>query len=279
MSQYSALKKVSSSLKTLIAATIALVVIFPVAWIILTSLKDPQMMFRIPATIFPENIYIGNYFSVMRMSKFLRYFLNSVIITFFASMLNLTIATLAAFSCSRFKFKGKNIFLACVILTQIMPAATMLIPIYKMWVDLSMINTYSALIITQSVILIPLALWMLVGFFQSIPKEIDEAAIIDGCSPLMVLYYILLRLARPAILASAIYVSMNVWQEFMISMTLTTSDSMRPLMVGLYSFIGERTTNWGPLMAAAVLTTIPIICFVGFTQNQFTHGLGGAVKG
>ena len=119
---------------------------------------------------------------------------------------------------------------------------------------------------------------MLTGFFNTIPKEVDEAALIDGCSRMQTLAKIILPLARPALFASATYIFINVWQEFLFSITFTTTDSMRTLPVGLYSFIGERATDWGPLMAGAVITTIPILLFFGFSQKNFTHGVAGAVK-
>ena len=169
--------------------------------------------------------------------------------------------------------------LGVVVLTQILPGITLLIPIYSIWAKLQLIDTHISLIITYAMLNIPLTLWMLVGFFNTVPKEIDSAATIDGCSKMGTLYYILLPLSKPALFASAIYISLNVWQEFVMASILTTTDRMRTVMVGLYSFVGEKSTNWGMLMAAAVLISIPVMCFFSLTQKQFANGLAGSVKG
>lgn len=267
------------SVQGIIGAALAVAIVFPILWIVLTSIKPGDDMFRIPVTIIPENPTLTNYFIVFGMSKFLRYFINSLIVTVCSTVFNLVCSLLAAYALDRFVFRGKQLLLGSVMLTQIMPAASTIIPIYRMWSSLRMIDTYPALIITLAMTSMPLTLWMLIAFIHSVPKELDEAAAIDGCTPMMILFRILLPLTKPAIFASAIYVSLNVWQEFMVSMTLVTTERMRTLMFGLYSFVGEKLTNWGPLMAAAVLTTIPVMIFFGATQKQFTHGVTGAVKG
>jgi len=262
-----------------ISLFIAFMVAFPIIWIIFTSLKNNEEMFRIPVAILPTEFYYKNYLDVLGLSKFLGYFFNSFVITVFSTIINIIFSALAAFAFSRFNFKGKTGMLGIVVLTQILPGVTLLIPIYSFWVKFRLINTHLSLIITYAMLNIPLTLWMLVGFFNTVPKEIDSAATIDGCSKMGTLYYILLPLSKPALFASAIYVSLNVWQEFLMASIMTTTEKMRTVMVGLYSFVGEKSTNWGMLMAAAVLISIPVMCFFSLTQKQFANGLAGSVKG
>lgn len=267
------------SLQSVVGIAVGIIVVFPVVWIILTSLKQAGDMFRLPITILPQNPTLQNYVEVLGKSKFARYFLNSLIVTVSATLINLVVAVLAAYAVDRFGFKGRKLFLGSVMLTQVMPVASVIIPIYQLWTWLGLIDTYPALIATQAISTIPLTLWLMVGFFSGIPKELDEAGAIDGCGRMMTLWRILLPLLKPAVFAAAIYVSLQVWQEFMMSMTLVTSENMRTLMFGLYSFVGEKLTNWGPLMAASVITTIPVIIFFTLTQKHFVNGVTGAVKG
>ena len=264
---------------SIIGIIFAIIVIFPVVWIVFTALKSNEEMFAIPVRVFPTSIYLQNFIDVLSMERFRRYFFNSLVVTVLATIINIAIAALAAFAFSRFQFKGKIPMLGIIILTQVLPGVALLIPIYQFWVDMGLINTHASLFVTYALLNLPLTLWLLIGFFNAVPRDIDEAALIDGCSKILTLIYILLPLSKPALFASAIYVSMGIWQEFMIASVLTTNDHMRTLMVGLFSFVGERTTNWGLLMAASVLITIPVMCFFGITQKQFSHGLAGAVKG
>lgn len=262
-----------------LASILALLIIFPAVWIILTSIKPYDDMFAIPVKFLPERICLAHYEMVLAMDNFRRYFFNSVIVSTISTVVNIVLAALAAFAFSRYQFRGSKILLGSVVLTQLFPAAVLLIPLYKLWAGLRLLDTYSSLVATYAIITLPLSIWMLTGFFNTIPKEVDEAALIDGCSRMQTLAKIILPLARPALFASATYIFINVWQEFLFSITFTTTDSMRTLPVGLYSFIGERATDWGPLMAGAVITTIPILLFFGFSQKNFTHGVAGAVKG
>lgn len=262
-----------------IAGILALLIIFPAVWIILTSIKPYDDMFAIPVKFFPDTICFEHYEIVLGMSNFRRYFVNSVVVSTISTLVNIVLAALAAFAFSRYRFRGSKVLLGSVVLTQLFPAAVLLIPLYKLWAGLRLLDTYSCLVVTYAITTLPLSIWMLTGFFNTIPKEVDEAALIDGCSRMQTLVKIILPLARPALFASATYIFINVWQEFLFSITFTTTDLMRTLPVGLYSFIGERATDWGPLMAGAVITTIPILVFFGFSQKNFTHGVAGAVKG
>lgn len=268
----------SSAIHLLLAGLLVIIIIFPVLWIIITSIKPDNEMFSIPVTFFPKKINFSNYLDVLQMDRFHRYFLNSIVVTVGATFINIFFSLITGYSFSRFKFKGAKVLLTLIILTQLFPAAVLLIPLYKMWAELRLLNTYPSLILTYAVFTLPLSIWMLTGFMNTIPEEIDQSALVDGCSKWQSLFRIILPLSKPGIMASAIYVFIVVWQEFLFALTFINSDLMRTLPIGLYSFIGERVTDWGPLMAASVFTTIPIIVFFMVSQTQFTHGVAGAVK-
>lgn len=265
-------------LYVLFVAALALVSFFPIIWIFLTSLKEAREMFSTPIRILPKQVTYDNYKMIFEDARFIRYFGNTLFVTVVSTTLNVTISAFAAFGFSRYQIKGRKGMLLAIVVTQLFPGSVLLIPLYKFWVSLGLIDTYWALILTNTISRLPLSVWLLFGFFETVPKEIDEAARVDGCSRLYSLFVILLPLSKPAILAAIIYTALNVWQEFLFSLTFTVSQRMYTLMVGLYTFIGENGVEWGALMAASILTTIPVIVFFGMTQKQFTNGISGAVK-
>jgi len=192
----------------------------------------------------------------------------------------LVCTSLATFSLSRFKFRGKTAFLLIVLLTQLMPITTLIIPLYISLGKMGMMNNRAALIVIYSAIQIPIATWLLLGYFNSIPREIDEAARIDGCSSLGVLTRILLPLAKPGLMAVSLTVAIFVWQDLILAMTFTSVDAMRPLMAGVSNSIQRAGIKWGQMTATGVIACIPIMVIYVFLQRYLVEGLtGGAVKG
>lgn len=258
---------------------LVLIVMSPIIWIISSSFRPRSELFSIPATFMSENLTLDNYHTILFMAKFRRYFLNSSIVSVSTTILTIFLASLAAFSFSRFRFKGRIFLLISVILTQFFPAATLLIPTYMAWGSLGLLNTYICLILTYTIFTLPLSVWILTAFFNTVPQEIDEAAEIDGCSKMRTYFSIVMPLSKPGIVASAIYIFIIIWQEFLFAITFTSSTEMRTLPVGLYSFIGERITDWGPLMAGTVFTILPVFFLFMAIQRHFISGVMGAVKG
>lgn len=271
-------KKAGNGVYVGFVACLAFISFFPVIWILITSFKEAREMFATPIRIFPSRITLHNYRMILEDLRFLRYFGNTLFVTAAATALNILIAAFAAFGFSRYPVKGKRGMLLGIVVTQLFPGSVILIPLYKLWVALGLIDTCWALILTNAISRLPLSIWMLYGFFETVPREIDEAARVDGCSRLRSLFAILLPLSVPAIMAAVIYTSLNVWQEFLFALTFTVTQKRYTLMVGLYTFIGENGVEWGALMAASILTTLPVIAFFGMTQKQFTNGISGAVK-
>ena len=255
-------------------------ILFPLYWMLGASLKTEAEIFRVPPTFFPDSAVFENYRFAWTQTQIPTYFLNSVGYVFGTLAVVLVCGSLAAYSLSRFKFRAKPIFLLIVLLTQLMPMTTLIVPLFVSFGRLGLLNSRAALIAVYSAIQMPIAIWLLLAYFNSIPKEIDEAARIDGCTSLQILLRIILPLSKPGIMAVSLSVSIWVWQELMLAMTFTSVDAMRPLMAGVSASIARAGIRWGQMNATGMIACIPIILSYIFLQRYLVEGLtGGAVKG
>jgi len=254
-------------------------VLFPFYWMVATSLKSTSDIFAIPPTWIPAHPTLGAYANLANDPLFPRYFLNSVIVAGLTTVLALIVGSLAAFALARFRFRGGATLSTGLLLTQLLPQATLLVPLFLIWTQLHLYNTPIALVLTYLTFALPVATWLLLSFFDSIPVDIEEQALIDGCSRLQSFYYILLPLSRGGLGGTAIYVFLAAWSEFVFALTFISSDSLRTLPVGLSLFIGQHSTAWSDLMAGATVTTIPVLVLFLAIQRFFVAGLtAGAVK-
>lgn len=255
------------------------IILVPLLWILLSSFKPYADIFAVPPRFFPSQLTFENFTQALGAANFQRYFLNSFIYSSGSALIDILLGAPAAYALSKFTFAGRRPLVLFVLGTQFFPAATLLIPLYMFWSNVHLFNTYPSLIVTYAAFTMPVCIWLLVGFFQAISREIEEAAAIDGCTSLGVLFQITLPLARSGIIACAVYVYINVWQDFLLALTLTNSDDMRPLSVGLYSFIGQFVTQWNLLMAASVAVAIPVLILFLAVQRYFIQGIAaGAIK-
>lgn len=255
-------------------------VIFPLYWMVVTSLKPESDIFKTPPTLIPETITTENYVYAWTQTKIPVYFLNSVIYALGTLAVVLVCASLAAYSLSRFKFRGKAGYLVVILLTQLMPLTSLIVPLYVSFGALGLLNSRAALIVFYSAIQIPVATWLLLSYFNSIPKDIDEAARIDGCNNIQILYKMVLPMAKPGLMAVSLSVIISIWQELMVAMTFTNVDSMRPLMAGVSAAVTKSGVKWGQMTATGVIACVPIIIAYIFLQKYLVEGLtGGAVKG
>lgn len=227
----------------------------------------------------------SNYVDMWRNVNFGLYLKNSVIICGFTTLFAMIFATLAAYSLSRFKFPGADLFSNTVLATQMIPMIMYLIPIYIMFVKFTMFSgipvkgTYPGIILIYSAWFLPFSIWILRGFFASIPKELEEAALIDGCSRLRVFWHVALPLAMPGIIATGIYTFLNAWDELMFAWVLTNADTMT-IPVGIRLFVGNYQNRFDLMMAAATVATIPVVVLFFLLQKHIVRGLtAGAVKG
>ena len=259
---------------------VTLIILFPFYWMIVTSFKSESEIYMTPPSLFPQYITAENYEFALFKTSIPIYFLNSIFYAVCTLLVVLIFASLAAYSMSRFYFRGKRGFLIFVLLSQLMPLTTLIVPLYVSFGQFGLINSRIGLIAIYVAIQTPIALWLLIGYFNSIPKEIDEAARIDGCSNFGILYKIILPLAKPGIMAVSLSVVIAIWQELMLAMTFTNVDSLRPLMAGVSAAVTKSGVKWGQINATGIITCIPIILLYCFCQKYLIKGLtGGAVKG
>ena len=271
---------VQKPLIALIIIIVTLLILFPLYWMLSTSLKYESEVFRLPPTLFPDTITTENFVFAWTETSMPLYFMNSGIYVLGTLLVVLFCASLASYSISRFKFKGKAVFLLLVLLTQLMPITTLIVPLFISLGNLDMMNSRFSMIVIYAAIQIPIAIWLLLGYFNSIPGDIDEAARIDGCSNLAILFRIILPLAKPGLMAVSLTITIFVWQDLILAMTFTSIDSLRPVMAGVSASIQRAGIKWGQMTATGVLACIPIIILYIFLQRNLVEGLtGGAVKG
>lgn len=260
----------------ILAAVLALL---PFAWAFLTSVKLQHQIYAFPPEIFPRPFTLFNYASEFQGGLAQGLF-NSAFVSFFAVVLTVSAASLAAYPLARLTFRGSHVVLFLIIIPMMIPGLVNLVPTYLILSALGLLDTYLGLILVYWVGSLPVSIWILRGFFQTIPVELEEAAVVDGCSRLQTLIQIILPVSRPALVTVAMLTFLQAWNDFIVASIVTTSAEMRTAQIFLYANIGDVEVNWGGLMAAALVVSLPVILlFVGL-QRSFISGLtSGAVKG
>ena len=262
-----------------LSLVLAAIILMPFFWMISVSLKPAAEPFSIPARLWPEHPTFENYVSAFR-PEFRIYFVNSVIVSLATLVITVTLALFAAYAFTRTQFRVISIAMTLVIVSQMFPASAIIIPIYKMMKAANLLNTYSSLILAYVTVTLPVAIWMMRGFMANLPLALEEAAAIDGAGPLRTFFEIILPLCRPGIVATAVFVLIVTWQEFLFALSFTSTKEMRTLPVGVNDYIGQYGIRYGELMASSVLISLPVILVFFLLQRQFVAGLtAGAVKG
>lgn len=253
-------------------------VLTPLLWIALTSFKTMQNIAVYPPRWIPNPFTVENYFfPTLRM---FRYLWNSLYVSVLTILATLSIGAHAGYAAARYRFPGRNAFLFMILSTVMIPGIAVLVPYYLIAVKLGLLDTHVALIIVYTSWQVPAITWILRAFFETVPRELTEAAMVDGCSPWGAFYKVVLPSARPGLAASAILVFVYVWNEFLIAYTLTLSSEKRMLTTGLYSAITTLGINWGALTAGVTLSLVPVVLVFLFLQKHFIQGLtAGATKG
>ena len=262
----------------LIAA--ALVALFPVLWGLFTALKSPAEVNSFPPTLLPNEFTLENFSSVLFRSGFPRYLLNSVIVTAICIVVATIVASHAAYAVTNFRIRFRNQIMFLILMTSMIPPVVMLVPLYMLSVKIGLYDTHFLLILIYTAWRIPVLTWILRGFFEKLPKEIIEAGTLDGCSKPMIFYRLILPISKPGIVAAALLSAVYVWNDFLVSSTFTSKDSLRMLSVGLYNYISQYGIQWGNLMAAVMISIVPMVILFILLQRHFVEGMAaGAVKG
>jgi len=257
-----------------------LIIIFPFYWMIVTSLKSPDALVNFSANLIPPKVYFENYIYVFENSKLLKYLQNSLIVSGGTTIICMWLASLSAYSIARLKIKGKKYIMAFILAVSVFPGIAMVSPLFVIFKEIHILNTYWGLILPYITFALPLAIWNLHAYFKDIPKEMEESAKIDGASSLKILWKIILPITAPGLFTTAIIVFISSWNEFLFGLIFVSKDSMRTVPVGIMMFQGEYNIPWGELSAAAVVATVPIIIVVLIFQKRIVSGItAGAVKG
>lgn len=273
----SALKKTLTQLAILL---ITLAFVFPLYWMMITSLKPNASILRLPLEYWPAQAVTDNYRAILSDGLFPIYYRNNIIVSGVTTLVTLLIATMAAYAFSRFRFKGSKTLQMLFLSTQMFPAVALLIALYSMYSKLGLINTYTALVLACSTNALPMSIWILKGFFDTVSKSLEEAAYIDGASKAYSMVKIIVPLVKPGILAVGLYSFLISWEDFLWGLNLVNKLEMRTLASGIsLSYLGEYTYDWGKVMAATVSAALPVLVAFIFLQRFLISGLtAGAVK-
>jgi ABC-type glycerol-3-phosphate transport system permease component len=254
--------------------------LIPILWALSTSLKPDRLIFFQPPQWIPRTISFEHYNEIIHNQNMVRYFFNSFATAAISTVVALIIGVLGAYGFSRFKFPGNRNTMFAIMLSRMLPRVSLIVPFFITLQKLKLYNTRPGLVLVFLVITLPLSIWMLKGFFDAIPYEIEEAAIVDGCSPLGILLRIDLPLLLPPCASVGMYIFITAWNEFLLSLTMTKGSALRTISVGLAFFIDEFGVRWGQLMAASLMMSIPAIIVFSLFSKFLIKGLSeGAVKG
>ena len=256
------------------------VVGFPLLWMALSSFKPGVELFTIPPQIMPKNWSLEWYVQAFGNENVVHYFLNSLYIASTVMVVDMVIGTMTAYSLTRFTFRGRKVILVSVLAAYCIPPIMLMLPLYKIMNTMGLSGSHLGVIIGHLTVTLPFSVWLLVSFFKKLPKEIDEAALMDGASEIEVFLKIDFPLCVSGVLSTGIMAFIMSWNEFLLSSVLTNKESMKTLTVGLANYISSTHIDWGIIMALGTITTVPVILLFALVQKYFVEGMtAGAVKG
>jgi multiple sugar transport system permease protein len=250
----------------------------PFVWMLLTSVKPTSDLSLFPVRYLPSRFTLEHYQTLLQRTTFAGNLLNSLIIACGAVIVGLATSVPAAYAFSRFRFRGRRLFMTGFLVVNMFPIVLLIIPLFVLMRFLGLIDTFVGVIAGHSTFAIPFSIWMLMSYFNSIPKDLDEAAMIDGASRLQTIRLVILPLVMPGLVTTGIYIFITSWNEYLFAMMLS-GQTVRPVTVALQQFIGEFTVQWGLLTAGGALIALPVTILFLFVQRRLVGGLtAGAVK-
>src|SRR6185503_2247058 len=255
-------------------------VLAPLYWIIVTAFKSEGQIVMRDHDLWPTPWTLEQFGDLFTAKPFGRWYLNTLLVSVTSTAVALVCAALAGYALARLRFRGAQTFTVTVLLTYVMPGALLFIPLYQLLIQAHLNDTLWALMVTYPTFTLPFATWLLTGYFASIPIELEEAALVDGCTRTQAFRRIMLPLAKPGLLAVALFTLTNAWNEFLFAFVFITKDDYKTLPVGMQSMIFGDVVPQGQLAAASLLISIPVVTMYAFGQRFLTEGLtAGAVKG
>jgi multiple sugar transport system permease protein len=260
--------------------TLGLIVVFPFYWMTITSFKSEEQMRSLTSMFWPSPLVLDNYRQLLSRTDFTTWYGNSVVVAVSSTLLATAIGTIGAYALARLRFLGRAFMASTVLITYLVPPSILFIPLYAQIRSLGLADSLAGLVAAYPSFTVPFVTWLLMGYFESIPEELEEAAMIDGATRFGAFWRVVLPLAAPGVLAAGLYAFTQAWNEFLYALVFVTDVRMRTLPVGLSSFITGDVYGWGYLMSGAVLTTLPVIAAYIYLQRYMVDGLtAGSVKG
>jgi len=263
-----------------ILTALLLVVAFPFYWMFVSSLKSEEQMRSLTAMFWPSPAVLDNYRQLLGKTDFGAWYGNSIVVALSSTLVATAIGTLGAYALARLKFFGRAFMASATLITYLVPPSILFIPLYAQIRTLGLADSLTGLVAAYPSFTVPFVTWLLMGYFESIPVELEEAAMIDGATRFGAFRRVILPLAAPGVLAAALFAFTQAWNEFLYALVFITNVKLRTLPVGLSTFITGDVYGWGFLMAGAVLTTLPVIAAYTYLQKYMVEGLtAGSVKG
>ncbi|NBO37421.1 sugar ABC transporter permease [bacterium] len=279
----SSLEKVSRSQSIFSHAVLwfaCLVALFPVSRILTISLRPGNRLLSSDMSLIPADASLQSYVKIITEKPFLQWLYNSLLITVSTSLIGVCLAATAAYAFSRFKFPGRKSGLLFLMTTQMIPGAMLLLPIYLVLTKIGLNNSYTGLVVAYSVTTLPFSIWILKGYFDTVPKSLEEAARIDGCTEFGAFYRILLPLSKPSLAIVFLFNFTQAWNEYLVASTILQDSRLRTWPLGLYELQGNFNSEWGLFAAGSVLISVPVILLFLYSSKYMISGLTlGGVKG
>jgi multiple sugar transport system permease protein len=258
---------------------VLLVMLFPIIWMVFASIRPTAETVASPPVWLPREITFAAYAKLFTDSRELGYFINTYIIALATAALSIVLGALCAYGFSRFRIRGASFILLGILALQMLPSVSLILPFFNYARALGIHNTYTALIIADTAFAMPIAIWLLKGFFDSIPTALEEAAMVDGCTRLRALWHVVLPLALPGMVGTAVFAFLWAWNEFLFAVILTAGPAVAPMTIRLSQFFTQFGRDWTGIMALNVLASIPLVAAFVFLQRWVVEGLtAGAVK-
>ena len=254
---------------------------FPAVWILLTSFKTSTELYRKPITYFPQEPTLQNYITAAIEQPLFQVFMkNSVVVASLSTIVSLLVASFAAYAIARLNLKNRQLILTAIIASSMFPLVTLLVPLFETMRAFGWLNSYIALVLPYVVLNLPVCTLILVSFFESIPRDLENAAMIDGCTRFGTLWRVVLPLSAPGVFTAGILAFVNAWDEFLLALSLNSSAAMRTLPVGITLYQGEYTFPWPIISAALIVAIVPVAIVIAIFQERVVGGLtAGGLKG
>jgi multiple sugar transport system permease protein len=271
----------SVRLRFFAAAIVVINGFFPAVWILLTSFKSSTELYRKPITYWPQDATLQNYITAAIEQPLFQVFMkNSVIVALLSTIVSLLVASFAAYAIARLNLKNRQLILTVIVASSMFPLVTLLVPLFETMRALGWLNSYIALVLPYVVLNLPVCTLILVSFFQSIPRDLENAAMIDGCTRFGTLWRVVLPLSAPGVFTAGILAFVNAWDEFLLALSLNSSAAMRTLPVGITLYQGEYTFPWPIISAALIVAIVPVAIVIAIFQERVVGGLtAGGLKG